>query len=737
MEPTKTEAFFSDLPKTTEKEDEFSRHSFAMRLAQAIRLAPKSPGLVVGIEGEWGSGKSTIIEFIKAELKKDPHTIVVSFNPWMISGSDSLVEGLLSQLAASIGCDAPENQAAKGLRVGRSLLGYVGLIKHLKYLKYVPMVSWLGNAAEDAGELADMAADTAGQATEAAGNFADDIEKTLNKLDVGKMKNEVVKALNELDSPIVVVIDDLDRLLPNEIRLVFQAIKAVADFPRVTYLIAYDKKIVTDALGSGTENWQGKSYLEKIVQVAYPLPALFPWQIRRFTLMRLDQLLQQLGIRLRDYERARWDDAVSHAARLTGHPRNVIRLCNRLLISLPAALGEVNLSDVVVFEAITQAYPELRNAMLHFPEHFTSIGYSSNEASYEEDWSLYLGSSADERSDNWKRHIPQYCKDTTLLERACKFIFPMLIDGRIPEDAIHHLRVAEGHRLMRVLALSSIDVAYDAVAMHALLVDSTALKDALNEQPEELETLLKWLTAYIPSAAAINELGVCDALVEKANSLLLSNQLSDHTARAISEFAIVTLERAHEYKLQSFRLIVSGCPLSIAHDVVLRVAEEQGKWSVRRNACLPRDKRLISDESKANEAIDIWLKRVETATKTQEFLFEPRIHAILFRWAQLGPGFKPIHEEVKRLCNMPGGLAVFVAPYIRDTHPKDLGEFSLVWDADELASLVEGDSELVGNTVDYCRALRSDQVKKHLSELNAMESARQELMASCRRNEPS
>jgi hypothetical protein len=728
MESTKTEVFFSDQPKTTAKEDEFSRHSFATRLAQAIRLAPNTPGLVVGIEGEWGSGKSTIIEFIKEELTTDKNTIVVSFNPWMISGSESLVEGLLSQLAASIGCDAPEKQAVKGLRAGRSLLGYVGLIRHLKYLKYVPMASWLGNAAEDVGAFADMAADTAGQASKAAGEFADDIEKTLSKLDVSKMKNEVIKALNELDSPIVVVIDDLDRLLPNEIRLVFQAIKAVADFPRVTYLIAYDKNIVTNALGGGAEDRQGKSYLEKIVQVAYPLPSLFPWQIRHFTLMRLDQLLQQLGITLRDYERARWNDAVSHAARLAGHPRNVIRLCNRLLISLPAALGEVNLSDVVVFEAVTQAYSELRNAMLHFPEHFTATGYPSNAAGYEEDWSPYIGKTADERADDWKQHIPQYCIDTATLERACKFIFPMLIDGRVPDDALHHLRIAEGHRLMRVLALSSIDVAYDAVAMHALLVDPPALKDALNAQPVEREILLKWLAAYIPSATAIDELGVCDVLVETANSLLLSNLLSEPTARAISEFAIIILERAQKDKLKVFQSIVSGCPLSIAHDLVLRVAEEQGTWRVSRDGRLPPDKRLISDESKVNEAIDNWLKRVERAVQTQEFLFEPRVRAILFRWAQLGPGLKPIQEEVKRLCNIPGGLSVFVAPYIRNMHPNDLGEFDLIWDADELASLIEHDSTLVGNTTNFCQELRSDQVKKHLSKLNAIETERLKLM---------
>ena len=75
----------------------------------------------------------------------------------------------------------------------------------------------------------------------------------------------------EFRGRIVVVIDDIDRLTPDEIRLVFRLVKAVANFPQTIYLLAYDGPVITHALGDpGLQD--GKDYLDKIVQLSLPLP---------------------------------------------------------------------------------------------------------------------------------------------------------------------------------------------------------------------------------------------------------------------------------------------------------------------------------------------------------------------------------------------------------------------------------------------------------------------------------
>lgn len=85
-------------------------------------------------------------------------------------------------------------------------------------------------------------------------------------------KNQIVKKLEEIKCKIIVAIDDIDRLSEEEIIAVFQLIKAIADFPDTVYLLAFDYKVVVNALGK-VQNGDGKQYLEKIVQVPFEIPA--------------------------------------------------------------------------------------------------------------------------------------------------------------------------------------------------------------------------------------------------------------------------------------------------------------------------------------------------------------------------------------------------------------------------------------------------------------------------------
>ena len=73
--------------------------------------------------------------------------------------------------------------------------------------------------------------------------------------------------LRDLSRRVVVVVDDLDRVEPDQVRDVVRLIKLVADFPNTTYLVAYDREAIEAALDRTTHD--GRAYLEKIVQVAH------------------------------------------------------------------------------------------------------------------------------------------------------------------------------------------------------------------------------------------------------------------------------------------------------------------------------------------------------------------------------------------------------------------------------------------------------------------------------------
>jgi predicted KAP-like P-loop ATPase len=72
----------------------------------------------------------------------------------------------------------------------------------------------------------------------------------------------------------IVLMDDIDRLNATEIRQIFQLVKVTAPLPYVTYVVAFDRTAVASALKQDSGVESGEEYLDKIVQVAFELPAI-------------------------------------------------------------------------------------------------------------------------------------------------------------------------------------------------------------------------------------------------------------------------------------------------------------------------------------------------------------------------------------------------------------------------------------------------------------------------------
>lgn len=123
----------------------------------------------------------------------------------------------------------------------------------------------LGGAADLAGAGAGGVGGVAGGAMEWLGGLIQQEEG------VEKLHAELSKALAEQSRRFLVVIDDIDRLSPDEALLIFRLVKSVGRLPNVMYLLVYDRqlaeKIVSERFPS-----EGPHYLEKIVQAAFELP---------------------------------------------------------------------------------------------------------------------------------------------------------------------------------------------------------------------------------------------------------------------------------------------------------------------------------------------------------------------------------------------------------------------------------------------------------------------------------
>lgn len=104
-------------------------------------------------------------------------------------------------------------------------------------------------------------------------------------------KNELSDMLRTLTRPMLVVIDDVDRLAGPELRLVFQLIKANADFPNLVYLVLFKRELVEEIL-TKEPSTNGREYLKKIVQVGFDVPRIQRSKLEAVPSSKLDVLLQ-------------------------------------------------------------------------------------------------------------------------------------------------------------------------------------------------------------------------------------------------------------------------------------------------------------------------------------------------------------------------------------------------------------------------------------------------------------
>jgi predicted KAP-like P-loop ATPase len=121
-EKSSLESYVSaDLPIKTKKEDRLNRGKFSEGVAKVIRGWRKKPSLVIGLFGDWGSGKSSIknmvLESPNAE-DSEPFPIV-EFSPWQVSGQDLLTERFFREIGNALGKSATPDEAAIKKRVAR------------------------------------------------------------------------------------------------------------------------------------------------------------------------------------------------------------------------------------------------------------------------------------------------------------------------------------------------------------------------------------------------------------------------------------------------------------------------------------------------------------------------------------------------------------------------------------------------------------------------------------------
>jgi hypothetical protein len=366
-----------DHPITRREEDRLGFTPIADHLARAVvdQLAPQ--GFVFGIEGKWGSGKTTLINLtidaLKAYGAQTPE--IVSFSPWLVGDRDELLQTLFDELAnAAVKIDPvlDGNVDAQNTALGK-LHEKENMKKALgpKLRAFGAVAGTLGKIARTADALGVPIAGVAGSFLERGGEVA---QSLLAKEPASQRKAELVDALRLLTRRIVVFVDDLDRLEPREASEVLRLIRAVANFPNIIYVLSYDPDAVAQILSNAIQVDDGAAFLEKIVQVSFRVPRPEAFDLRRWLYAEVQKLfssqLDTSGDQAMISEPSLWHVIDIQGGRYLETGRDVIRVLNALRLHAIPVQEQIDIVDMVWLQLLKIGNPDF---YLWVEEYLTDI----------------------------------------------------------------------------------------------------------------------------------------------------------------------------------------------------------------------------------------------------------------------------------------------------------------------------------------------------------------------------
>lgn len=183
----------------------------------------------VGVIGEWGVGKTTFLKLLKKQIEGKAE--VVEFNPWMCRTPEQVTQDFFASLRHQL--------SSKHSTLSKSIK---------EYAKYVSKLTLTPHTA-----------------------FSLDMILPVGEESLYERKQSLSDKFSYLPHPVVVIIDDVDRLEREEVFEVLRLIRNTADLSNTIYIVAYDKEYVTCVLEEKNIK-NASAYLEKIFPVELHLP---------------------------------------------------------------------------------------------------------------------------------------------------------------------------------------------------------------------------------------------------------------------------------------------------------------------------------------------------------------------------------------------------------------------------------------------------------------------------------
>ncbi|MCS3805053.1 putative KAP-like P-loop ATPase [Chromobacterium alkanivorans] len=357
--------YFNDSPIEKLEDDQYGVAAFASALATSLLEMANPVGTTIAINGPWGSGKSSAVNLIRGELetRKNDQLTIVDFKCWWYRGEEAIALAFLQELNTAL-------KTSLGDRV-KNLVPEIGR----QILQAGPVIGSAVALATSGG----VGALVTGSAAFAKRFFPD-------KASLEKTFLELSRALEVQPRRFLIIIDDIDRLSPDEALAIFRLVKSVGRLPNVMYLLVFDRSLADAAVQERYPS-EGPHFLEKIIQASFELPPPAQSDLNSSLLTAVQDICgapsEQHVVRFMNLF---YDVVVPYMTT----PRHITRLINAMSVTWPAVADNISRADYLALETLRLYEPTLYNTIKQHREIVTGSTQSQSSTRDDSKFSPFL-----------------------------------------------------------------------------------------------------------------------------------------------------------------------------------------------------------------------------------------------------------------------------------------------------------------------------------------------------------
>lgn len=335
-------------PVVKTEDDRYGFTAIADGLARSICELDENISTVIGIEGKWGTGKTSLLNLLTDQLRLQvPDTTeIVPFSPWLISPDESPVTSLLLTIAGRLA--KYDTAAQEDVRSMKLLAGTL--------VNYAQQTSRrLAPVARLAGKLGVPGSEIAANVMEAVA----DTDLHRRQKTAAELRAELEDKITALGISFIIVIDDLDRLEPAQAVEILRMVRSVADFSKFRYVMCYDREVLAHAVERGLGVPDGRLYLQKIVPLSFVLPRPESFTLRRELRERALLIWNEVSVREPDtYSKQLLARYVEVYGESLSTPREVNQILNAIRFRYHGLRDYVYFPDLCLLQLINTVNPE-------------------------------------------------------------------------------------------------------------------------------------------------------------------------------------------------------------------------------------------------------------------------------------------------------------------------------------------------------------------------------------------